>query len=464
MTDLRYCPGCLKKQQRINELTEEVERLRAKVRAQERSVREGVFGSSTPSSKIPVKAGSPAESQARRGGAKPGHKGHGRETVSEPQAEWIERVALPEHCPECGGDLVARGLKRRAVIEAQPLKVERIVFQLEQKRCARCGKAYQAKPPGVLPKALYGNQLLTHVAVQHYLYGTPLGQLERQTGVGYGSLLKAMSRLARSLESVPERLIAEYRRADVRHADETAWRTDGQNGYAWLFCTADLSLFRFRATRAASVPAEVLGPKPLGGVLVVDRYNGYNRAPCALQYCYAHLLRDVQDLEKNFPENGEVRAFVLALAPLLAQAIQLRGLSLTKAQFLRQATALKRRIQRLVRHEAKHPAIWTIQNLFRDKAYRLYHWTRDRNIPADNNLAERDLRRLVIARKVSFGSQSPAGAKTRETLMTVLHTLRKRTADVSAAFKNTLDHVALDPSAAPYPLLFPPDCRKSPRR
>jgi len=46
-------------------------------------------------------------------------------------------------------------------------------------------------------------------------------------------------------------------------------------------------------------------------------------------------------------------------------------------------------------------------------------------VPADNNRAERELRPLVIARKVSFGSQSDAGAQTREILMTVLHTLKK---------------------------------------
>jgi len=37
-------------------------------------------------------------------------------------------------------------------------------------------------------------------------------------------------------------------------------------------------------------------------------------------------------------------------------------------------------------------------------------------------------------RHISFGSQSDAGAGTREILMTVLHTLKKRTTDVTSAF------------------------------
>src|SRR5262249_58688177 len=75
---------------------------------------------------------------------------------------------------------------------------------------------------------------------------------------------------------------------------------------------------------------------------------------------------------------------------------------------------------------------------------RLYHWAEDRRIRAENNPAERDLRPTVIARKVSFGSQSDAGAHTRGLLMSVLHTLKKRGRDVVAHLKGVLDRLADD--------------------
>jgi len=174
----------------------------------------------------------------------------------------------------------------------------------------------------------------------------------------------------------------------------------------------------------------------------VDRYNGYNKMPCSIQYCYAHLLRTVKDLEKDFPENAEIKSFVEALAPQLANAITLRTLDITDKQFKRQAVKIKNEIINITNRQAKHPAIQKIQDIFREKADRLYHWAEDRNVPADNNLAERELRPLVIARKISFGSQSDAGAKTREILMTVLHTLKKTTVDVTGAFKSALDKLA----------------------
>ena len=60
------CMDCLKRQQRINELEEELAGVKAKLRYQERTAQEGPFKSSTPRSKIPVKPNSLPERQARR--------------------------------------------------------------------------------------------------------------------------------------------------------------------------------------------------------------------------------------------------------------------------------------------------------------------------------------------------------------------------------------------------------------
>lgn len=295
------------------------------------------------------------------------------------------------------------------------------------------------------------------MAVEHYLFGRTLGQLEQQLGVGYGSLVGSMHNLSKLLEKVPDRLIEEYRTALVKHADETGWRSDGQNGYAWGFFTDKLSIFRFRKTRSAKVAHEVFGDKKLPGVLVVDRYSGYNKLKILIQYCYAHLLRAVKDLEKDFPDQPEIKAFVETLAPLLATAMQLRNVETDDVEFKRQARRIVKKIKKAISSQARHAAVQSVQDIFRLNEKRLYHWAKDRSIPAENNLAERNLRSLVIARKNSFGSQSNKGAQTRETLMTVLHTLKKRTCDVQVRFKNALDALAADGSSDIYALLFKPD-------
>lgn len=457
--DWGYCKTCLEKQREIDRLTEENTRLRARLRYQERVVKEeGFFGASTPSSKLPVKANTAPDAprQRLRGGAKKGHIGHGRTAVENARAARVETVAVDaSHCPHCRVALEDRGLRNRSVIDCPPVVPHTVVYRLQRKRCPRCRRTFAARAPQVLPRSLYGNQLLTHLAVQHYVYGVPLGRLEAQTTIGYGSLLDALHRLGRLCAAVPEKLVLEYRHAPVKHADETGWRTDGLNGYAWIFATPTVSLFRFRQTRSASVPREVFGPRRLPGVLVVDRYHGYSKLPCRLQYCYAHLLRDLNEIEREFADNPEVQRFGQTLGPLLARAMGLRAESMTKARFAVEARKLKAQIIKVIHADAHHTGIHKIQAIFRENPQRLYHWATDRRIPAENNLAERELRPLVIARKVSFGSQSEAGARTREILMTVLVTLRRRfPEDFQARFKTALDQLASNPKADLYRVLF----------
>ena len=226
---------------------------------------------------------------------------------------------------------------------------------------------------------------------------------------------------------------------------------------AGKFATPELSLFLFRASRSARIVREVLDEQPLGGVLVVDRYAAYNRAPCALQYCYAHLLRDVEDLGKEFPDHAEVQTFTATLIPLLSQAMHLHSQPLADATYNEQAKRLQQQIVEVTQQPAQHRGVRQVQDIFRDNHHRLYHWVENRNVPADNNRAERELRPTVIARKVSFGSQSDAGAKTRGVLMSLVQTLAKRVPDPEAHFKSVLDQLAEDPSQDPLALLFPDD-------
>ena len=434
------CRECLLKQEEIFRLKEENKRLKDKLRIQERKISEGFFGSSTPSSKKPVKSNTIKNGeQKNRGGAKVGHKGNGRGCVSAEKADRVEKVKLNCNCPNCNsGDLEQLDQRERTVIDFEIKRVN-IVYQLERKRCKTCGTVLQAKAPCVLPKNLYSNNLLAHVACEHYVNGIRLGHLERQTGVNVGSLIKAMHQLSGIVKDVPDKLIEAYRQADVKHADETSWRNDGQNGYSWLFGTKDIAIFRFRG-RSGKVVQDVFGNEQLPGVLVVDRYAAYNKAPCKIQYCYAHLLRDIQKLEKEFPDNEEIKTFIQATAPLLAEAMNLRSLPIGDDEFYRQATNTKEDIIKIMNSEANHFGIQNVQNIFRENSHRLYHWANNRDVPADNNFAERELRPLVMARKVSFGSHSDAGAKTRETLMTVLKTLKLRSKNkVRTAFSNFLN-------------------------
>ena len=449
------CSECLKKQEKIYRLEEENKSLKAKLEYKQRKEKEGLFGSSTPSSKQPVKSNSSnGELVKNKGGGKIGHKGNGRSIPEE--VDKVEKIKAADKCPYCGGKHLEKIDERKRYVKDYIIKLERVLYIHERKLCRDCHKTFQERTPGVLERNLFSNNLLSYIASEHYLGGITLGHLEAQSKVGYSSLMNALHRLGKLLKDFPDRLVEEYKTSGVKHADETGWRTDGQNGYAWLFISKDTALYRFRKSRSAKIAEEVLGKKALPGVLVVDRYSGYNKSPCKIQYCYAHLLRAVEDLEKEFPDKAEICNFVSRAAPLLSEAMNLRKLSITDKEYYLRAKDIKDEIISIMNSSAEHAGIQNIQYIFTNNEHRLYHWAENREVPAENNFAERELRPLILARKNSFGSHSDEGARTREILMSVLKTLKLRSKeDVRVAFKNLLDNIANNPAVDAFQAFFP---------
>lgn len=453
------CEGCLEKQREIDRLKEEVARLRIQLAQKKRKDRAGYFGSSTPSAQQPVKANSSAEERRKQGGAIQGHAGNGRKSHQTAEADEIQTLPTSESlCPQCKVSLWHRGYRERSVLELEPVKVKRIIYQLERKSCPQCARYFQAQAPGVLPHSLLSNNLLVEIAESHYLQGIPLARVTERVGLNYGTVITALHRLATIFKPALAQLKEEYRSTIVRHADETSWRTDGQNGYCWLFTSDVVSLYLYRATRSAQVVQEVFGKEAVGGYLVVDRYQGYSRAPCQVQYCFAHLLRDVKDTRAEFNDEKEVENFTTTMIELLSEAMHLTAnRKLSDEQYYQAAQELKRQMLVACQEGSQHLAVKRWQDFFVEEANKLYHWVEDRRVPCENNRAERELRPTVIARKVSFGSQAEEGAKTREVLMSVLHTLKKRVKSPRQRLKEVLDKLGRQPELAPSALLFVAD-------
>ena len=345
-SDPCYCKGCLEKQQTIDRLVEEVKRLKDKLRRQERTALEEPFGASTPSSRRLVKPSSTPENQAKRGGARPGHDGHGREAACEEGADIVEELPAPAVCPDCGCALEHWGERERTVHDCEPVRRKTRLIRIGEGRCPQCGKTRRGRLPGVLPRSALSNRLVAQAAAWHFLDGLTMGHVARQLDVPEGTLFGRMHALAAICRPAADALVGQYRAAPVKHADETVWREDGANGYAWGFFTHDTSVFRLRGTRSGEVAREVLGEGRAGEeTLLVDRYGGYNRFGGDIQYCYAHLARDTEEIVKDDPQSAECKRFADAFVPLLCQAMRLRKEPIGDAEYYVAAAALEQQIR-----------------------------------------------------------------------------------------------------------------------
>ena len=414
---------------------------------------EDPYGINTPSSRKVAKANSTEENQKKKGGAVPGHTGHGRHQFTADQADEIrQNTALPQTASSCCGmpDYEAVGIKTNSYVDFVPAKMKIIYETNTVFRCRTCGKQLVASSPDALPKSKYSNTAVSILLNEAFGNLMPYGVIAARYNINKGTLIEFFHRMAHIFEPVFLYILENVKKNHVVFADETTWSVDGRRAYVWLFAAELFRLYLFRNTRASSVPLEVFpGSALLDLVLSSDRYCGYNLLPVLHQYCYVHLLRDLKKLEVEFPDEPEVKCFVDDFKVLLQEAIGLQGKGLSIESYRQSAADLKKQIMERCNVSANHPAIQAYQDIFRNGEDRLFQWIQSPDIPCENNFAERNLRPVVIARKMSFGCQSDQGMRTREILMSVIQTIKCQGLDPELFIQSVLNRKCCDPTTDP---------------
>jgi hypothetical protein len=117
---------------------------------------------------------------------------------------------------------------------------------------------------------------------------------------------------------VVRELFEVLRASNVVHADETGWRIDGKNVWAWCISNPRLALFLIDQHRSGEVVRQALGDS-LPGVLVTDFYAAYNQIDCRKQNCLVHLLRELERVREELPRY-HARKYLDPLKRLLTAA------------------------------------------------------------------------------------------------------------------------------------------------
>ena len=438
---------------KMSELSEALAAARQRIGELEKrlNIRKGTenpYGLNTPSSRQVNKTNSTPENRAKRGGAKAGHHGHGRKDFTAGEADQIKTNTTPPQKPCCGHPALREvGTVNHAVYNFIPMTLELVMNVNTRFQCDNCGCDVFAPTPDAMPGAKFSNAAAAQMMVEAYFHQTPLGRVAERYGINKGTLIGMAHRYADLLQPLFNRLVEELREVVFLHADETGWSMDGKRAYAWLFANDDFRVFLFRDSRGSKVPKEVLGLEKLMLILITDRYRGYVPLLVERQLCFVHLLRDIEKLKLEFPDDPEVRNFCDDLMPLISSAIKLRQTHPYRNAYLQRAAEIQTSIMTNCNTSARHPGIQHIQNIFRLNEKNLFQWVKNPEIPCENNFAERHLRPIVISRKLSFGCQSERGMHTREVLMSILHTAKCRGYDPAKFLEQLLDTLTIAPDA-----------------
>lgn len=345
-----------------------------------------------------------------------------------------------ETCPECGERLTEGSCYyRREVIDIPPPQaVEVVEHQVMKGWCWRCRSWRPATVDWtgvVVGNGRMGVRLMGLVAYMRARLRIPLRTIQEYVHTAYGVHLSVgeinnlCRRVVRHLAEGSARLLAEARASPVVHMDETGWREDGQNGYIWCLVTdtpQPVRYYEFHRSRSGAVAKGILGE--FGGHLVTDFYAAYNQYSGPHQRCWVHLLRDLLALQEAHASNGEVVAWASGVKHLYHYAVEQLATDLTAEERQHLSARLQQIVARFGLQYATlydHPCCTVAKRLLRHQ-HELLQFVEHQHVPADNNLAERALRPLVVQRKISGGSRSPAGSETRMKLASLFETWQAR--------------------------------------
>jgi transposase len=424
--------------------------------------------SKPPSSDSPsAKPRAVKEPSGRKSGGQPGHEGYGRKLKPEPEVDHLIEV-WPESCGQCGTLLLGADPEPERHQVTELPRIIPVVTEYRRHRlwCVACGAISQAAWPATMPMGSFGPRVQATVG---YLTGR-IGASQRevqdmlatlcQTEVSVGSI-GALEQAVSAALAAPVAEAATYvQRQPVRNADETSWREKTKRVWLWISGTPLVTIFRVLKSRGAAAAKELLG-EDVWGTIGTDRYAGYHWLdPRQRQLCWAHLKREFLAWSERAGETARIGLALLAVEKqLFTLWHRVREGTLAWADFQVAMLPLMARVNTLLQEgvagaDAKTQG--TCRNLLKlEVALWTFVWEAD--VEPTNNRAERPLRRAVLWRRRSFGTQSEGGSQFVERILTTVTTLRQQRRDV-------LDYLTAactaairkDPAPSLLPLTSPP--------
>lgn len=418
-------------QAQVAKLTEAVEALQARLG------RNSSNSNQPPSSDPPgASTSAPRKPKGGRRGGQKGHRGTYRRLVTE--ADKVVDLFPPE-CESCWEplpstpDLLAR---RYQHWELAPLAVQSTEYRRHAVRCPGCGyKTRAAFDAAVIPRLAFGPRLRAVVAmltgVYHLSRRETVRLLRELLGVriSLGAVSAIEALVSASVAPAVDEAFEQARLAPIKHADGTNWLRASAMLSLWVIASATVTVFKVLDNGQADTLRDDLFGR-VRGILVSDRATALKFwAMKWRQICWAHLKRKFVAFSERAGPAGTFGKELLDYTKLLFEYwSQYRRGQLDRARLCERMTPVRREVEALL-SRAVAARVRDLSGSCDDiLEHREALWTfLDRDgVEPTNNHAERELRRFVMWRRRSFGSQSVRGDRFAERLMTLAHTARKQ--------------------------------------
>lgn len=375
------------------------------------------------------------------------HTGHKAYTRHIPERIDYIKALIPKRCPHCNTKLSGKTqeVRSRHVTDIKLIaKSKTTRYDIHRKYCPKCKKLVEPEVPNALPYARFGLSLM--LLIMYFKLGLrlPYNKIQQyfidlyNLKISQGEMVNILRQLVIAFGDYYSHLEKLVKLARVKHSDTTSWRINGKNYYAWVFVACGVVLYKIRKHNNHKVALAMFGKKQRGKVLVVDRFSAFRtlaeKAGFLLQLCWSHILQDSKELARDFGAEGKYVHRKLKEIYALAKGLEHKGT-------LEMVEQLKSEIYLLTQRRYSHLTVGKfIRNLYNRDADNLFRFVTDPEIDPTNNISERELRALVIIRKISNGSRSTRGANAMVMLLSIIQSLRLNKQNVLKELQNILNN------------------------
>ncbi len=331
--------------------------------------------------------------------------------------------------------------------------------------CDNCQKLhYPALPKELVEAGLVGPRLTALVGWLHGVCHMSVSAVRRyfrdviRIPISRGMVSKLIRKVGRSLQDPYDELLAMLADEGRLNVDETGHKDNGKRMWTWCFRAQLYTVFKVSPSRGSDVLIEVLG-KEFNGVLGCDYFSAYRKymrlnENVILQFCLAHLIRDVKFLaEHPDAKNREHGQRLRELLRKLFRTIHRREQYQSPATFRR---ALERVRDKICWQAGIKVADTREARNLADRFYQhtdsYFRFITEPDVEPTNNLAEQAIRFVAIHRRMTQGTRSESGQRWFERICTVAVTCRQQS---RSAYEFLSEAVASLFTDAPSPSLLP---------
>src|SRR3989339_468741 len=301
-------------------------------------------------------------------------------------------------------------------------------YNIQRQWCPDCKKEVRGIPQGTIENSPFGINILLWIMIQKYRLRLPLESISASLEIQYGlkiregTIQKILHTLKKKFGSKYAELINEVRKNKIKYADETGWRIQGQNAWCWMFSSPDSVVYTIEETRGKGVPQRMLGNSP-PGVLIRDDYAAYKKLDLPQQSCWSHLLRNSREKAERENSSKEVRDLHATLKAIFSELSEIIPQKMFAKKRKEVHQIYKKKIQVIIDTKYIAKDVQEIQTRITNQNTNLITAILYPGVPLTNNEAERNIRKMVVTRKISGGSRSDNGAATHAVNMSIIQTL-----------------------------------------